>query len=233
MTLTNVNENTVITLAMWNNALQSTNFSPLRADAYGVLNPYVVTNKITIMNNITSFATRFIANKDIRSNYMTFNVNSGSIVTNTWTQLNSGVCTSVIPFNSYYTNLTGDSGTNQYGRLKTNFDLTNGIITVNTRSLYLIYANLKFINPASSIPTLAIRIVDLGSTQSVASILVDRETNSIVSGRTVYAQAQFLTKTYASRSFNVEFYTSNATSAIVEFGYTELISTNKDSCGEI
>lgn len=233
MALTDVNENTTITLSMWNNVIGQTTFSQFRSDTYGELNPYLVADKFSIMNNTTSFATRFAANKDIRSNYMTFVVNPSAAVPiplNTWTSLDNTYGT-VTPFNNYYTDLTGDSGTLLYGRIKSGFNLNNFSITTGKNSLYYIYANLKYINPSVSVNSAFLRILYNGDNGPVVS--VDRNTNSITSGRTTYAQASILSPYYESVPYRVQVYVSSLTGLIVEFGYLEIISKGTPCGGSV
>lgn len=238
-TYNNANENTSITLSMWNSIVNATTFSQFLASANGVLNPYVITNKTTTMNNITSFPTRFIGDKDIRSNYMTLTINS--VTSNTWTALSNANCSSVTAFNPYYSNLTGDTGTEQYGRIKTGFNLSTCKIQTNANSLYLIYANLKYINPSLTVDNAYLRIrVDSGNV--VAAIQSDKSspTTSITQGITEYNQIQYFTgcnfnntTKYSSVSYGLELYVTTGGGKplpIIEFGYVELISA-KSPCG--
>ena len=236
-TYKNASESATISLSEWNSLINQTTFSQFLSSPTGVLNPYVVANKTTVLSNITSFATRYIGDKDIRSNYMTITVNA-SVTPNTWTTLSSTNGT-VTTFNQYHNPLTGESGFPQYARIdSTLFNTTNFTIQTNTNSLYLIYANLKYANPSNNVLNVNLRITNNGNYygNTVASNYSDKETNSVNTGTTTYNQIQYFTgcynTAYQSKTYGIQLNASAITvNPIIEFGYVELISLGS-TCGK-
>lgn len=225
MTLENLSDNATVTLSMWNYAVGQTAFSQLLSSSNGVLETYTKTNKTTSMNSISSFATRYMSNYDVRSNYMTLSCTG--VPANTWTTINSSNTSTRVPFNPYYTNITGDTGSEQYGRLKTNFNLTNCTITTPStpNSMYIIYANLKYLPPVPSVAISRLRIVNSAGA-TVAAMSGDGYLGFTVRQFNVYyQQIQHLTYSYVSETFSVQAYVSTD-SFVVEFGYMEVLSTN-------
>jgi hypothetical protein len=223
MALTNLSPNSIITLDMWNEVVNSTTFTQLLSSSLGTLEAYRVASKTTLMSPITSFATRYPQYRDIRSNYMDLVLNPTSFTTNTLSVVNSSKCSSVTRFNAYNAQLLQDSGTEQYGRIKVGFDVTNCTIQTPGNSLYIIYAEFRC-NQAIVITDVCLLISN--STGVVANISPFISTTGFTANQIINLQCQCLSESYVAETYSLKVLVNTASTfpvATLRFGYVELI----------
>lgn len=230
MALTNLSPNSIVTLSIWNDAVNATAFTQLLPSSLGTLEAYRVASKNILMNPITSFPTRYTQYKDIRSNYMDLVLNPTSFSTNSLSVINSSKCSSVTKFNSYNAQLLQDAGTEQYGRVKVGFNTTNCTIQTPGNSLYIIYAEFRC-NQAIVITDMCVLISN--STNVVASISPFIATTGFTASQTIALQGQYLSESYAADTYSLKILVNTASTfpvATVRFGYVELIGKGS-GCG--
>jgi hypothetical protein len=230
MTSTNLSPNSIITLDIWNNAVNKTAFTQLLPSSLGTLEAYTVASKNTLMNPTTSFATQYTSNKGIRSNYMDLVLNPASFAINTLSVVNSSKCSSVTTFNSYNTQLLQDAGTEQYGRIKGGFNTTNCTIQTPGRSLYIVYAEFRC-NQAIVITDMCVLISN--SNKDVANISPFIATTGFTANQVIGLQCQYLSESYAAETYSLKVLVNTASTfpvATLRFGYIELIGKGGE-CG--
>lgn len=207
-----------ITTADWQTAVESVEFPAYSYDyistrTYGGvldINRYA---KIGYeLQSIASYRTKFLDNKDIRSNYYQNTITLPP--TDYWIDYaDSG---SITQLNNY-------SGSNQTARLTTpkgkDYD-----VTTSANGIYLIYAELV-IPSIGSTTNAMLRLLFDGNVVAYFS-----QSGTLITPQGFYLQGQYLSA-YKGGTYTLEFYlTGNTQTVIIRLGYTELIG-NSSGCG--